>query len=192
MNDFVEKNGFELSAYTLHELGHRNPKLHTLKKYAKILGVNWRYLDEGIEEPETPDDLKFINAYDVQAAAGAGKFTAEENVKYKLSFRTEWLKKITSAPADKLALIDVEGDSMEPTLSSCDTVLIDLTQTNHRKDGVYYILYDGYGLIKRIQYNPQEKTVRLISDNAQYTPIDVSDLSAFKIIGRALWVGRKL
>lgn len=192
INEFVNKNGFELSAYTLHELGHRNPRPDTLKRYARILGKSVQYLEEGKEGPLLPDEFDLVSSYDVKAAAGHGNVIAKENIKHTLSFRHAWLKSLTTAPANKLAIIEVSGDSMEPTLSDGDTVLIDMTQADPQHEGVYFIQLDEYGLIKRLQYNPQKRAIRLVSDNKNYDPIEVSKPDSFKVIGRALWTGRRL
>jgi len=84
-------------------------------------------------------------------------------------------------------LIEVQGDSMEPTLKGGDRVLID---TNHRTPsppGVYAV-WDGFGLVvKRVQLvamcDPLQ--VRLISDNPRHETATVS-LADAHIVGRVI------
>ena len=134
----------------------------------------------------------YIPVYDVAASAGAGLVIHEENVKYHATFRLEWLKRVSSAPLNKLAIISVEGDSMQPTLSPEDTVLVDMTQTQPRRDGIYVLRYDDAVLVKRLRYDPQRRMVTILSDNPAYPPLDITDLDCLHVIGRVLWLGRRV
>lgn len=179
--------------YRSYENGNRNVTLNVARKCAPLLRVGWRWIIDGTEETESAlGEYEHVNEYDVSGSAGHGTVISEENVKYKVAFRSDWLRSLTRTQTDKLAVIKVSGDSMEPTLSSGDTLLLDTTQNKPTKDGVYFLQFEGDGLIKRLQYNPQKKSVRVISDNEKYPPIEITNPSSFKIIGRALWAGRKL
>lgn len=60
---FVLKHGFEYSAYNSHELGHRNPRLPTIKKYANALGVSWQWISDGKEEDLSEEEKAIIEKY---------------------------------------------------------------------------------------------------------------------------------
>jgi len=138
------------------------------------------------------DGFTNVPVYNVRASAGNGRIIDKETYLYDISFRTSWLHTMSISSLSNLACAFVEGDSMEPTLSNNDSILLDIGQHNFKNDGIYMIQYDGEGLIKRLQYNPQKNTVKVISDNKMYQPIEISNFSTFKVIGRALWTGRKL
>jgi phage repressor protein C with HTH and peptisase S24 domain len=133
-----------------------------------------------------------IPAYDVKFAAGHGSLVEEENIKHYASFRKEWIKQVTNAGKDKLCIVYAEGDSMEPTLENGDAVLLDTTQTTLTKEGIYAIQFDGHGMIKRLQFNPVTKAIKIISDNPKYESFEAKGKEPFKIIGRAIWAGGKL
>jgi len=184
---FAEKANISDVTYRAYENGTRRLTEIRARKIAPYLSVSWLWLTDGIAEEEHSDEYETIKAYDIQASAGPGRTFSEENVKYNLPFRREWLKSITVASTDKLALVDVSGDSMEPTLSDGDIVLIDTSQTNPLKDGIYYISYDSEGLVKRLQYNPATKKIEVISDNEKYRPFTVPKEAPFKVLGKVLW-----
>lgn len=91
------------------------------------------------------------------------------------------------ATPNAVNIIEVLGDSMEPTLKPGDRVLID---TNHKMPsppGVYAV-WDGFGIvIKRVEpvRSDHRPMVRLISDNPNHRPYEVS-LEEANIIGRAI------
>lgn len=75
---------------------------------------------------------------------------------------------------------DVSGDSMEPTLFEGDKVICSylepsLWETSVKKNYVYVLVTRGEVLVRRIEeYNKEEKTLRLMSDNSYYEPITVN------------------
>jgi len=155
----------------------------------------WELIKSAIgwdKESSKADEFALIRAFDIDVSAGPGRLITNENVKHHVSFRRDWLRKISPAQAAQLAIVYVSGDSMEPTLYDGDSILVDTTQTKFTKDGIYVVQFDGDGLVKRLQYNPQKKTVKIISDNPKYQPIEISNFTTFKVIGKALWTGRKL
>jgi phage repressor protein C with HTH and peptisase S24 domain len=92
----------------------------------------------------------------------------------------------------KLAAFCAEGDSMSPTISSGDYVVVTMDQ-QFRGDGIYLVqLYESL-LIKRLQ-RQLDNTILLISDNQQYREQTVTeaDENAFKVLGRLLWVSHML
>mgnify|MGYP000281697544 CR=1 FL=1 len=133
-----------------------------------------------------------IPVYDIRASAGNGSVIHEENILYHTTFNLEFLKRVSSAQMEMLAVITVDGDSMQPTLSPEDTVLIDRSQITPKRDGIYVLRYDDSLLVKRLRYDPQRGIVTIISDNDLYPPLDITDLECLKIIGRVLWMGRRV
>lgn len=137
-------------------------------------------------------DTVEIPVYDVALSAGGGSVIQDENIKYYLTFRLDWLRSVTPAPLEMLAILTVDGDSMEPTLSPGDSVLVDLTQTTPRRDGIYALRYDGAALVKRIQIDPVRRLATIISDNPAYPPIAKTNPNDIQVFGRVIWLGRRV
>lgn len=81
-----------------------------------------------------------------------------------------------------LHIISVRGDSMEPTLSNGDTVIVDASQKRPTADGVYAVVLNGQIFVKRIQF--LKNGYRLISDNKHYEAIDVESFDEISIVGK--------
>lgn len=107
-------------------------------------------------------------------------------------FRIDWLNSVSAAPPDELVIFAVEDDSMEPTMRSGDHVLAERTDNKMRGDGIY-ALKMGAGLtIKRIAFSPEGNTVSLRSDNPIYPSHEYVNRSGITLIGRVVWMGRRL
>lgn len=93
---------------------------------------------------------------------------------------------VMEANAARTIVMEVVGDSMQPTYQPGDRVIVDLAQTKLVADTVYAIS-DGYSepQIKRLQRVPfsQPARVRIISDNPALEKDEV-ELDRVHIIGR--------
>lgn len=139
------------------------------------------------------DRWALLPVYDAQASAGPGQAIDTETVLHRIAFREEWVRNVTNAPLDQLAVITVDGDSMEPTLRQGDTVLVDMGQRRpQQKDGIYVIRSDGGLQVKRLQVELGRNQITVLSDNPAYeaqrhlTPEDI------QVLGRVIWLGRQV
>ncbi len=202
--------GIGTRRYGNYVTNDREPDLTTLLTIAKALEVspNWLLGAGGKDEDAivlpgrehgdivaySGEEYAAVPAYDVRASAGAGAEIDSENVKERVLLRLGWIRAITRAPVGRLAIIDIDGDSMEPTLRSGDQVLLDFTQTNPAaKDGLYAIRYDGGGLqVKRLSMHPESKRLAIRSDNPAYPSYESIDPVAIVVIARVVWIGRRV
>ncbi|TQV63932.1 MAG: helix-turn-helix transcriptional regulator [Halothiobacillaceae bacterium] len=195
-----------LSSGTVHNLlSGGTPNLLSAVLLADVTGVNLEWLAtgqgpirhgdalEGIarEPAQARDAGEFATApfYDVEASCGHGAWNCEENIVNRLAFRRDWLRQEGLDPAH-LAAIRARGDSMEPTIQSGDTLLVDRRVTTPRADGIYIIEQDGGLSAKRIQRAP-DGTLYIRSDNPAYREIVMSPDATLNIIGRLAWFGRR-
>jgi phage repressor protein C with HTH and peptisase S24 domain len=129
----------------------------------------------------------------VRASAGPGAIPGEESARPYFAFDPRWLKALTGSPASKLSLIRVEGDSMAPTLSAGDDILVDLADESERlRDGIYVLRVDGTLLVKRLAIHPVGRRVTVQSDNPAYGDLPDCGLDEIECIGRVIWTGRKI
>lgn len=178
----------------------RHPRHDTVEKIAAVLGVSAAALLEPKSEGARPvpaprgaeKELLFISAYDVAAAAGEGIIIDVEYETGKLAFRTDWLRSVTQAAANDLAVITVRGDSMYPTLADGDTILVDLTQHSPSNDGIYVVRFGEFVLVKRLLIDPVRHLVTITCDNANYPPLEPVPPEDVDVAGRVIWLGRRL
>ena len=106
-----------------------------------------------------------IDMLNVKLGAGEGIYNYEVQVIDKIVMDKAFFK--TAPNINKIKIIEVDGDSMEPTLYNGDFIIIDETKTN-KIDGIYAIQLDGQLLVKRLEFN-LDNTITIISDNSRYS-----------------------
>lgn len=105
-----------------------------------------------------------IDLLSVRAGAGEGIYNYVIETVDTLSLDKSFFR--TPINTSKVKGIQVDGDSMEPTLRDGDYVLIDENIT-FGVNGIYAIQLGGQILIKRLQFK-MDGTVLIISDNSKY------------------------
>ena len=135
-------------------------------------------------------ELEFVSIPQVSGRISAGASLAPENdVDVRVAFRKAWIMKKGSP--DKMSLIKVKGDSMEPTLLSGDMILVDHSKNFiDPQGGIYAIVIDDMIMLKRLQVLGQGR-IRVVSDNPRYESIEVH-ADALAINGKVLWYCRDL
>lgn len=129
----------------------------------------------------------------VEASAGHGALAEAESKSAQFGFDEKWLKRLTASKASNLSIIQVTGDSMEPTLHDGDEVMVDLADGQSRlRDGIYVLRMDEALNVKRVAIEPQGRRISVVSDNSAYPSWRGLERRAINIVGRVLWFGRKL
>lgn len=137
-------------------------------------------------------ELFVIPRLDVNATAGHGGLNEAEQVLSEMAFDPLWLRKMQVRPQG-LSMIEVQGDSMAPTLSAGDETLVDRDDAADRlRDGIYVLRLDSGLIVKRMLRNPVTRSYVIHSDNTAYPAWDIASLESIDIIGRVVWVGRRL
>lgn len=184
------------SALSRYESDEREPTLETIKKIARALDVTQSWIlfgtdpalesDPSLPVASAPDDYISIARFDAAFSAGGGA-VLDPNTQplgYQL-FEKAWLHAITKASPNDLAVVRVRGDSMEPTLSDGDWVLMDRTASALSQEGVYAIQVGDSAWIKRLSLNFAARKIRIISDNSFYDPQEVDEADIY-IVGRII------
>lgn len=144
----------------------------------------------GLSEPDA--GLVFVPRYDVRASAGHGALVDQDAVRDHLPFRAAHLKALTGAPAEHLSVLTVAGDSMYPTLADGDEILVDRSEEQPRRDAIYVLRVEETLQVKRVSVNPMTGRVTVKSDNPMYESWPDIDPRQIDLIGRVVWVGRRL
>ncbi len=154
--------------------------------------VSWDRTESGRHHIED-DEFVLVPRYEVAASAGGGAVIHSEQIVDYLSFKSEWIQQVLGLSEKDLALINVKGDSMEPTLSNEDLILVDLRTKGVEDNSVYVLQFDGVLLVKRLQ-RKFDGSVVVISDNAIYAPemIRKDMVETLNVVGRVVWCGRRM
>jgi phage repressor protein C with HTH and peptisase S24 domain len=142
--------------------------------------------------PGLGEEFALLPSFDLRASAGGGSIFDREREAARVAFRRQWLKSVTGAPLDQLVVIEADGDSMEPSIHDGDHMLVDRSQTNPRRDGIYVINWDGHINVKRVTTDPARKRIVISSDNPKYPPNEAVRPDEVTVLGRVIWIGRRL
>ncbi|MRR33189.1 helix-turn-helix transcriptional regulator [bacterium] len=138
-------------------------------------------------------DFVLVPRYEVSASAGGGALVHSEQIVDHLAFRSEWVRSALDVSVKDLALISVKGDSMEPTLSNGDLILVDTSTRKVEDNAIYVLRYNGALMVKRIQRKIDGSLI-IKSDNLVYEPEMVSGeaVNELHVVGRVVWSGRRM
>lgn len=138
--------------------------------------------DMAIQEPQVAYDLEEagvslyrIPVLDVETEAGTGAIVYEDaDANDSAEWMTEgYIRHNYSVAPDRVRNIRVRGNSMTPTIRPGDRVRVAIHQGEDLWDGAIYVIRSPSGLIiKRLHLLPEN--VQLISDNSDFSTIDVS------------------
>ncbi|MBA3897782.1 MAG: S24 family peptidase, partial [Sphingomonadaceae bacterium] len=125
------------------------------------------------------------------ASAGPGAVPGDERAQARIGFEAKWLREMSRSP-DALSLIRVTGDSMAPTLADGDDILVDRSDAGEQlRDGIYVLRIDDALNVKRIAVTPGRRFT-ILSDNSAYPPLSDWTPDQVAVIGRVVWVGRRV
>jgi phage repressor protein C with HTH and peptisase S24 domain len=172
---FVQKVAveFEVNSYWLMT-GRTEPldkKIGNIVSPSKIgspmidAAVSSYIAQEKIIEPSIEEHTYSIAKLSIHASAGDGieNFDIEEIGQVLLD---KELFRYAMNPKS-LKIIQVKGDSMQPTIMDDCHVVIDENQTDS-VDAIYAICLGGQVMIKRLQYDHLQGTIVIRSDNPNY------------------------
>lgn len=132
-----------------------------------------------------------IRSVDLSYAMGDGTNLEDYYEIEGVKFDPNFIRAVTRAPADCLFVARGDGDSMFPTLINDDQVLIDTTQRKlNQQDRIWACSLHGAGMIKRLRVIGDGK-VEVRSDNPAIGNREV-DMAELFIVGRVIWVGRRV
>ena len=163
------------------------------RKLARYFAVPETLLGGPADTGAVQSGLLSIVRYPLRVSAGPGSVASEELGKPYFAFDERWLKALTASAPANLSIVRVDGDSMAPTLSAGDDILVDLGDSADRvRDGIYVLRVDDSLVVKRLALNPVGRRVTVQSDNPSYPDWPDCDLADIHPIGRVIWAGRRI
>lgn len=185
-------SGISTSHLSRMESGSRGLSMANLLRIARALGVE----PEDITSEFDPDDLERAKSLphdfderrngdvanlDIRAGMGIGSPVGVDRSdsgeiyadqidgfwKFPPAVKAGWrnMPSVYSIP--------VEGDSMEPTLTSGSYVFVDMTHTVPQPEDIYACDYGDGLTIKRLQLVPMTDKIKVMSDNPRYTDYEL-------------------
>ncbi|MFN4017130.1 MAG: S24 family peptidase [Reyranella sp.] len=191
---FIEKSPVTLQNWTS---GSTIPPFDVLARLAISKGVRLEWLAtgkgamlEGERDPALNAEYVFIPRYDVRASAGHGQPVLSEDFNGFLAFRQDWIRQRLRRSSSNLAVIEAYGDSMHPTISDGDVMLVDISENQVRGSAIYVVLAGNDAVVKRVELR-LDGSLLVKSDNPAYEPIILprDDADELRVIGKVVWTG---
>ena len=98
-----------------------------------------------------------------KASAGNGYINLDQEIYYFPIKKGDF--------SDRSFLVEINGNSMEPTLEDGDYALVDPDNIDYVKNKIYVVTYNDESFIKRMVIDDKSKIVMLKSDNPEYEDI---------------------
>jgi len=152
---------------------------------------------------EGPKKVVHIQKLDALPSAGAGATNDAMPIAEALEFPLWMAQKLTKTSRGKvtsLRFMRALGDSMEPLIEPGALLLVDGSDSDHRRspkprkasdhNNIYVFLQDGALRVKRLRVDRKGATIAL-SDNPAYDP-EFLHKQDFKVLGRVIWWDNRL
>lgn len=100
-----------------------------------------------------------------------------------LAFQHFWLSR--KGDIDRMVLLQMTGDHMEPTLRQGELLLVDTTSRAPVSGSIHALSFGRDIVIKRVDRLPGK--LLLLNDNPARPPYEVSLDDQFQVLGRVIW-----
>nr|WP_294915407.1 LexA family transcriptional regulator [uncultured Neokomagataea sp.] len=216
--EVANRAGIPVSTFSEY-LSGREMKLSVAARIADACGVSMEWLATG-REPESvlPPNLQDVEAiteyetgkrlsmtdviefprYDIKASAGHGAFAHTENAAGFIAIPRFMLPLHLQNAVEHTIGLSVTGDSMTPTLSDGDLILVNTKVQSLVSGSIYAIRNEDEILVKRLERH-LTGDIEVKSDNPRYNPQVINAKIArrlwedseapLRIIGRVVWRG---
>ena len=177
------------------EKGTRPIKKDNLEKFIKVYPLYKKQFEKAYLDEIMPESLKgstfnmeeqkvntvILPVYG-KASAGNGYINLDQEIYYFPIKKGNF--------SDRSFLVEINGNSMEPTLEDGDYALVDPDNIDYVKNKIYVVTYNDESFIKRMVMDAKSKIVMLKSDNPEYEDILITkDMQVYlKIEGRVIQV----
>ena len=154
-----------------------------------LLSGRGAMMREAAETSVKSDDFTLVPRFSI--IVGDGDILSSDQIVDHLAFKKSWLKAI-GLEAKELILTSSRGDSMEPFIPDGALLLVD-RRLKAPADGVYLLLLERELISRRLQRD-MDGSVWIRCDNDRYPPlkVDQEQLQRLHILGRVVWLGRKV
>lgn len=204
VQNWAERHG--LAKQTVHEwIKHdRTPGKNSLTMLCQATGTtpeHWLSSDrvkklsvshtstKPIEARQMHADLYIDNYVEVRASAGAGQLTPTDQLILQLKVNAADWRRYIGLDHRHIKLINVHGDSMKPTLSHGDQVMVDTACSSFVDDAIYCIQQGDNLRFKRIKLNLDGSIIVRSDNEREGYPAEVytaDEAAQFRVIGRVI------
>ena len=179
VKELSELSGVSYEMARRYTLGTAKPRDEKMIRIADRLSVSPAYLDYGVPlhggDEALPGTVR-IQQLDVHASAGCGYINQPfPTIISSIEIPEERIFELFGRRSlDGIELINVDGDSMMPTLCPKDLLFIDRRIDHFNGDGVYVFNFEDSTFVKRLQ-KVKGRRLAVLSDNDKYPPFFIEE-----------------
>ena len=168
------------------------PSEGNLEVLCKFLNVEPSFLKYGVSTNVDDDDAVTINvaAMDRKPTASANETDGNRGV-VGIRFSKEWLNSRSQTKVDSIRVFNMTGSSMTPTFEEGDLLIVDTSVNQVTSNGIYILRQLGENVVRRIQFELDQKTVNVIFDNEQYPNLSTDDSQSLEVVGRVIFAYKR-
>jgi len=174
--------------------GVKTLKGDTAAKIEAITGYSSTWLSTGKGDKKSSGAMPSLNEVEIpllsiEASMGNGMDVMDVDVLSSIRVKASWVSNrlYTLTNRNNLRFIHAYGDSMEPTFSSGDILLVDIGHTTPDIDGIYVMEAQKMLFVKRVSRNMSGELI-ITSDNPKIrTSETLNGNSEVVIHGRVVW-----
>jgi SOS-response transcriptional repressor LexA len=181
---FAESMGISRSHNYHLERGTQKPPRKVLERLASVYNVNLNWLIHGKGPSGLENNTVEIELLDQEAAAGHGRDIEDYIEKQYIPILYDFLR---PHRPENLKAVHVSGDSMiDERINDGDIAIFNTKQTEG--NGIYVVSVGNTLLVKRVDFDPANKAIELISANPAYEPRRYSgnELEDIRVEGRVV------
>ncbi|HGM7713006.1 TPA: helix-turn-helix transcriptional regulator [Serratia marcescens] len=192
VTELAKKAGVTYEMARRYTLGTAKPRSATMEKLAKSLDTTASYLEYGavaqLPEQSSGSQVR-LTQLEVFASAGNGYINNEfPAIVSSIEFPESRVYELFGRKSlEGVQLINVDGDSMMPTLCPKDLLFIDTKIDHFNGDGVYVFNFEDSTFVKRLQ-KVKGRKLAVLSDNDKYPPfyIEPHEMTELYIFGKLI------
>ena len=176
-----EQVGVSYEMARRYTLGTAKPRDDKMELVAKTVFSTPAYLDYGVglqADPQNEFNKDTATVRQIEAFASAGNGYINNpfpEVVRSIEIPQERIYELFGrSNLDGVMIINVDGDSMTPTLNPKDLLFIDTKINQFYGDGIYIFNFEDSTFIKRLQ-RVKGRKLAVISDNDFYPPFFIDD-----------------
>lgn len=171
--------------------GRSKPSLAGMLELAKAADVSLDWIATGyMVRPDiqsqivSPSDFITVPRYDIQLSAGEGRENDLGAIVEQVPLSMNMLSLFGRKTSDDIAVFQVVGDSMDPSVPDGSYAFADLRERSVA-GGIYAIAVNGEARIKRLRQRITGQ-LEILSDNEFYSPeiLEGEDMNLVTVIGR--------
>ncbi len=193
---WAERMGISKGAFTRIWKEGTVPTSELLLRIRAATGISLEWLLAGEGAPRAspqPDggDLVLVKMHAAGKPARRAPHKAPRAREDYVALRREWVLQRLRAQPEALVFVAVKGESMAPTLADGDLALVDCRSRTPDEDGIYVLQEAGSLAIRRVQRLGANR-YQALSDNPRYLPYPFRLTARLSIVGRVVWVGKRV